>query len=224
MLVLKHYFYAYIIWFRSYLTDRFSCVKISGIFSAPFRILIGVPQGSVLGPLLFNLYIYDTCNVVTHSKFLLFAEDIKIFLAIQSLDDFTQLQLDIDSIQRWCTANFMNLNISKTRATTFSRKNNTLLLKYKLGDFYITRTDCIKDLGIFIDSKFYFHSHVGYIFSQSIKLLGLIRNITFSFSTLGSLLIFYFSLVRPKLKYESVVWNSITSTDAKNVRAFKRSL
>jgi hypothetical protein len=72
-------------------------VKISGIFSAPFRILAGVPQGSVLGPLLFIDYI---CKVITHSKFLLFADDIKIFRAITSFDDSTQLKLDIDSIQR----------------------------------------------------------------------------------------------------------------------------
>jgi hypothetical protein len=116
----------------------------------------------------------------------------------------------------------MNLTISKTRAITFSRKTNTLLLKYKLGDSYIIRTDCIKDLGVFIDSKLYFHSHVDYIFSQSIKLFGLVRNITFSFSTLDSLLISYFSLVRPKLEYASVVWYSITSTDAKNLERIQR--
>jgi hypothetical protein len=161
---------AYVSWFRSYLTDRFSCVKISGIFSAPFRILAGVPQGSVLGPQLFNIYIDDICNVITHSKFLLFADYINIFRAVKSFDDFTELQLGIDYIQRWCTANFMNLNISKTRAIIFSRKTNTLLLKYKLGDLYITRTDCIKDLGVFIDSQLYFHSHIDYIFSQYIKL------------------------------------------------------
>jgi sarcosine oxidase/L-pipecolate oxidase len=62
---------AYVGWFSSYLTDRFSCVKISGIFSAPFRILAGVPQGSGLGTLLFNIYIDDICNVLIHSFFLL---------------------------------------------------------------------------------------------------------------------------------------------------------
>jgi hypothetical protein len=84
---------AYVSWFHSYLTDRFSCVKISGILSVPFTILAGIPQGSVLGPLLFNIYIDDICNVRTHSKFLLFA-DIKIVRAIKSFYDFTQLQLD----------------------------------------------------------------------------------------------------------------------------------
>jgi hypothetical protein len=54
------------------------------------------------------------CNVIRHSKFFLFADDIKIFRVIKSLDDFTHLQLHIDSIEHWCTANFMNFNNSKT--------------------------------------------------------------------------------------------------------------
>jgi hypothetical protein len=128
---------AYVSWFCSYLTDRFSCVKISGNFSAPFRILAGVPKGSVLGPMLFNVFIDDICKVITHSKFLLFADDIKIFRAIISLDDSTQLQLNIDSIQRWCTANFINLNTGKTRAITFSRKINTLFFNINLGIFIL---------------------------------------------------------------------------------------
>jgi hypothetical protein len=126
---------AYVSWFRNYQTDIFLCVKISGILSAPFRIL----DGSVLGPLLFNLSIDDICNVITHSKFLLFADDTKTFRAIKSFDDSTQLKLDTDSIHGWCTANYKNLNISKTRNITYSRKTNALLLKYKLGDSYITR-------------------------------------------------------------------------------------
>jgi hypothetical protein len=92
----------------------FLSVKISGILSALFRILSSVPQGCVLGPLLFNIHIDDICNVITHSKFCLFADDKKIFGAIKSFDDSTRLQLGIGPIQSWCTANFMNLNISKT--------------------------------------------------------------------------------------------------------------
>jgi hypothetical protein len=118
----------------------------------------------------------------------------------------------------------MNVNISKTRAIIFSTKTNTLPLNYKIGDFYITRTDCIKDLWVFIDSKLYFYSHVDNIFSQSIKPLGLIRNITLPFSTFDSLLILYFSLVSPKLEYASVVWNSITSTDAKKTWAHSKEV
>jgi hypothetical protein len=172
--------------------------------------------------LLFNVYIDDIRNVITHSKFLLFADDIKIFRAIKSLDYSTQLQLDIDSAQGWCTANCMDLNISKAQAITFSRKTKTLLLKYKLGVSYIISSDCINGLGVFIDSKLHFHSHVDSIFSQAIKLLGLIRNISFSFSTLDSVLTSYSSLVRPKLECACAVWNSVTSTEAKKLERTQR--
>jgi hypothetical protein len=118
----------------------------------------------------------------------------------------------------------MNLNISKTQATAFCRNTNTLLVKYKMRDSYITRTDCVYDLAVFIYSKLYSHSHVDRIFSQAIKFLDLIRNMTFPFSTLHSSLTLYFSLVRPKSEYSSVVWNSINSTDAKKLERIQRKL
>jgi hypothetical protein len=87
----------------------------------------------------------------------------------------------------WCTANFMKLNISKTRVISFSRKTITLIFHYKLCHSSITRTDSLKYLGVFIDSKLHFRNHVDYIFSQCIKLLGLVRAITFPFSSIVSL-------------------------------------
>jgi hypothetical protein len=89
-------------------------------------------------------------------------------------------------------------------------------LQWKIRDSFFTRSDRIKDLGVFIDSKLYFISHVYCIFlNPSIQRpLGLIRNINSSFSTFDNLLILYFSIVRTKLQYASVVWNLITSTDA----------
>lgn len=77
------------------------------------------------------------------------------------------------------------------------------------------RTDTSKDLGIQLDSKLHFRAHVDYIFLQSVLILGVIRPITCSFSSLDIVLILYLTLVRPKLDYVSAVWNSATSTDAK---------
>jgi hypothetical protein len=104
----------------------------------------------------------------------------------------------------------MKLNISKTKVISFSRKTNVPIYDYKLCQSPITRTDSIKDLGVFIDVKLHFHDHVNYVFSRCIKLLGLARSITFNFSSLECML----RLIRSKLEYASVVWNSITSTDA----------
>jgi hypothetical protein len=156
----------YVNWFCSYLTNRQSQFRVSGILSSPFIVLSGVPQGSVLGPLLFNLFMNDLCDIINYSRYLLFADDIKIFRVIKSPNDCNRLQSDIDSVQGWCTANFMELNISKTRVISFSRKTNPLICDYKLRQSSKTRTDSIKDLGAFIDSKLRFHNHVDYTFSQ----------------------------------------------------------
>jgi hypothetical protein len=72
----------YVNWFRSYLSNWKSQVRVSGVLSLPFEVLSGVPQGSVLGPLLFNAFINDICDAVAHSKYLLFADDIKIYQAV----------------------------------------------------------------------------------------------------------------------------------------------
>jgi hypothetical protein len=116
----------------------------------------------------------------------------------------------------------MKLNISKTKVISFSRKTNVLIYEYKLCHSSINRTDSMKDLGVFIDAKLHFHDHINYIFSQCIRLLGLVRNITFNFSSLECMLTLYIALVRCKLEYASVVWNSITSTDANKLERIQQ--
>jgi hypothetical protein len=125
-------------------------------------------------------------------------------------------------VSDWCAANSMRLNINKTRVMSYSRKTNVLSYEYQLCHTAIARTSSIKDLGVFIDSKLYFHNHVDSIFSECIKLLGLIRSITFRFASLDCLYALYFTLVRSKLEHSSVVWNSITSTDAKKLERIQQ--
>jgi hypothetical protein len=88
----------YVNWFCSYLTNRQSQVRVSGILSSPFVVLSGVPQGSVLGPLLFNIFMNDLCDVINYSWYILFADDVKIFSVIKSPNDRNRLQSDIDSV------------------------------------------------------------------------------------------------------------------------------
>jgi hypothetical protein len=116
----------------------------------------------------------------------------------------------------------MKLNISWTRVLSFSRKTNTLIYDYKLCQSSITRTDSINDLGVFIDSKLRGHNHVDYIFAQCIKLLGHVHTLTFSFSSLDCLYMLYFTSVRSKLEHASVVWNSITTTDANKLERIQQ--
>jgi hypothetical protein len=94
--------------------------------------------------------------------------------------------------------------------------------EYRLGNSPILRADSIKDFGVHIDSKLNFHQHAIILFSHTIKLLGLIRIIAFYFSTLDSLLMLYIAIIRSKLEYGSIVWNSITNTDSNKLERIQR--
>jgi hypothetical protein len=119
-------------------------------------------------------------------------------------------------------ANCTKLNIIKSEVISFSRKTNVLIYDYKLCQSSITRTNFIKDLGVFIDAKVHFHDHVNYIFSHCVKLLGLVRNTAFNFSSIECVLRLYIALVTSKLEYASVAWNSITSTDANKLERIQQ--
>jgi hypothetical protein len=86
----------------------------------------------------------------------------------------------------------------------------------------VAHSQCVKDLGVLLDCKLYFHQHINYIFLQRLKMLGLSRYITSSFFTLDRLLALYSSLVRSKIEYASVVWNSITRTDSAKLERIQR--
>jgi hypothetical protein len=93
---------------------------------------------------------------------------------------------------------------------------------YELCHATITRTNTIKDLGVFFDLVLHVRSHVHYVFSECIKLLGLFRSITYRFSSLKCLYVLYFILVRSKLEFASVVGNSITSSDANKLERIQQ--
>jgi hypothetical protein len=178
-----------------------------------------------LGPLLVNVFINDIYNSIHNSRYLLFADDLKIYRTIINVDDCKLLQHDINSVHYWCLLNGMKINLGKTTIISFSRKTNSIYFNYKLCNNLVTRSQCVKDLGVRLDCKLCFHQHIDCILSQGLKMLGFIRYIRSSFSTLESLLVLYSSLVRSKLEYASVVWNSITSTDsAKNLKESKDNL
>jgi hypothetical protein len=150
--------------------------------------------------------------------------DIVICLGLLSLqvNKNSIIIIIIERLQEWCSANLMKAILSKIRVISFSRKKTLLNYQYRLGNSFTLRTDCIKDLGVHIDSKLYLHKHVDSLFLHTMKLLGLIRTIAFSFSTLDSLLMLHIAIVRSELWYASVVWNSITNADSNILELIQR--
>jgi hypothetical protein len=110
----------------------------------------------------------------------------------------------------------MELDIPKTNIISFTRKTNCVHFIYYISNVLILRSDWIKDLGVMLDSKMYFHCHVNFVYSQELKTLGLTRYVTNNVSSLSCLVISYNPLIGSKLDYASVVWDNITLTDSNN--------
>jgi hypothetical protein len=108
----------------------------------------------------------------------------------------------------------MKINILKTNIISFTRKTNSIYFNYYVDNLLIVRTDCVKDLGVMLDSKLYFHRHIDNLYSRALKLLGLICFITYNFSSLDCLKVLYTTLVCSNLEYASVAWNILTLADS----------
>ena len=138
-------------WFESYLANRKQFVSINGFASSTSSIASGVPQRSVLGPLLFLLYINDLHVAIKHSKVHHFADDTNLLIINKSLKRLNKLlNSDLKNFTNWLNANKISLNVSKTELIIFKRKRKPLDLnmKIKLNGKRLYPTDSIKYLGV----------------------------------------------------------------------------
>lgn len=190
----------------SYLTDRQMYVEHKGNSSSRFLATSGAPQGSNLAPLLFSLFINDITNVIK-SQLLLFADDLKIFRIIHSVQDCDQLQNDLDLLNTWCLINKLPLNIAKCKVMTFTLKKKPINFGYSLDHQVLERVDNVVDLGIVFDSKLSFNLHVDQVRASALKMLGFIFRMCKAFTNTLTLKILYYSYVRSKLDYGSLIWN-----------------
>jgi ribonuclease P/MRP protein subunit RPP40 len=153
------------------ISDRFMYVRVNGYESKSFKQESGVPQGSVLGPLLFNIFINDLVDDLDLPH-LLFADDMKIYLTIDSVHDAFQLQGCIEEISRRCKLNNLVLNHLKGSIVTFTRKTKPLLFDYKFNGSILSRRKSIRDLGVIFDSKLSFSDHIRTIAGTAFRTLG----------------------------------------------------
>ena len=120
-------------WFKSYLTDRVQYVTYNGIQSSPKHIKCGVPQGSILGPLLFLIYINDLPNVCDNTMPFLFADDTNLFISGRNSQKlYEAANIDLNVIAEWLKVNRLSLNVKKTHYMVFSNtkvKSDNIELK-----------------------------------------------------------------------------------------------
>ena len=156
-------------WFQSYLTDRKQYILYNNVQSHTLDITCGVPQGSVLGPLLFLVYVNDIANCLTHSKLISFADDTTVFFSSKCINDLYQnMNSDLDDLTHWFKANRLSLNVNKSNCMLFqpNGNQNTLGNTLNIGVDPIQHITNCKFLGIFIDNQLRWNNHLSHISAQ----------------------------------------------------------
>lgn len=199
-------------WIKSYLSDRICKVQIENYESRPYFQTSGVPQGSILGPLLFNLFVNDISFCFIRSKFLLYADDLKVFLKIDSVSDAADLQHDLNNLNAWCSLNSLHLNIGKCLHISFHKSLNPTIFVFNINGINLQKVSTKLDLGVLFDSAMSFVPHVEYILPRAYKMLAFLRRNCSEFFNPYTLKHIYTSFVRSKLEYASVVWNPHASS------------
>lgn len=136
---------------RNFMTDRSQTVQIGKARSQSLPVLSGVPQGSVLGPLLFIIYINDIVDVLKFSSVKIYADDCKLFLSCRCLEDCRKLQEDLKSLEVWAQEWQLNLSFSKCKTITLGRKH--VDFEYELGGNKLEEVKMIRDLGITVSAS-----------------------------------------------------------------------
>ena len=152
-------------WFESYLSCRSQQVVLGGSSSTPLPVLSGVPQGSILGPLLFIIYVNSLANLHLSpgSSLILYADDILLYRALCSADDNSILQHDVDSLLAWITSAGLSVNLAKSTLLLISRMRSKPSLSILLNSTPVPISDSVKYLGVTISSDLTWNRHVSNI-------------------------------------------------------------
>ena len=147
-------------WIKNYLNERQQTVSVNGEKSDPVEVLSGVPQGTVLGPLLFVLYINDILDN-TKSHGFMFADDTKLFRQVTSKEDALVLQSDINLLDEWSKKWLLSFNKSKCHVLTLGKFDDIMYAhRYTVAGYEIEHVFQEKDLGVTVDSVLSFEEHI----------------------------------------------------------------
>ena len=192
-------------WFESYLDNRSQYVYVNNVKSDSLSVTCGVPQGSILGPLLFLLYINDLNAISKLLTLIMFADDTNIFINGNKLDDITSLlNTELEKINCWFCANLLSLNTKKTNYILFGYKNMPDV-EILINNQKISRVNHTKFLGVIIQNNLKWHAHVQLIQNKISKTLGIMNKVKSILSS-SHLRLLYQSLIEPFLNYGCIIW------------------
>ena len=214
-------------WFKSYLSDRTQFVTIDGVDSDIKHMEYGVPQGSILGPLLFIIYINDIPQISNIAKFILYADDANIIISGSNIAEANQRLISIcDKLVEWVTINGLALNLKKTKYMIFSRQNSEkelpnplIILGQKIEQEHEARF-----LGVIVDENFTWARHISSLRTKMARYIGIMYKLK-HLLPLKTRIQIYHSFVQSHINYCSLVWGFCAKSHIETIfRAQKKGM
>ena len=203
-------------WFQSYLSNRRQCVMVNGVTSNIRNITAGVPQGSILGPMLFLIYINDIVDVV-ETNIRLYADDSTLFVIKNNQHDAAvALNKDLENISLWAKKWFVKFNASKTESLTFRRNLNAQIEKLYMDGVEITEVTSHKHLGCVLQYNGKWNRHIEEILRKCTRRIDVLRGLKFQLDR-RTLEILYASFIKPIFEYANAVWANCTKEQLESV-------
>ena len=211
--------------FKSYLNARKQYTQFRSAKSHPNLISYGIPQGSILGPLLFLIYINDFPNNLKISKSILFADDTTLLFHDSDSQNLLQtINSELDVACKWFSANKLSLNVAKTKYVIFhspQKKLPTHLSNIKIGNFSIERADSVKFLGIWVDQNMNWKKHIDTKCSQAVKVAAILSRLK-HLLPISILRTIYNSLFLPHLSYGILAWGNVSNSEINRLRKIQK--
>ena len=207
-------------WIRAFLSDRTQRVVVDGETSDSAPVTSGVPQGSVLGPILFLAFINDMPEMI-RSKCRLFADDSILYREIRSPEDTTILQHDLDELHKWEVKWGMSFNPSKCHVMHMTRKKKPILKDYTLKGETLETVESATYLGIELSSDLSWNKHITKTCNKANRTLGFVKRNIITDSTKAKQTA-YKTLVRPQTEYAASVWDPHTDRHQHNIEMVQR--
>ncbi len=206
-------------WLYAFLNDRHQCTKWQNNLSLWQSIKSGVPQGSVLGPLLFNIYLNDLSKVIIHSKMIIYADDMKIFNADIDGLNANNLADDLNAVVSWMRQWQLTINKNKCNVVHIGKGNPKR--NYFIEDQQLNVLSIFNDLGVKIDQGLTFKHHISDITSKAQRLNYLIHNGFYTNSWEFKMRL-YKLFILPIVDYNSTIWSPSTVSDINRVENIQR--
>lgn len=199
--------------FKNYLTDREQILKVKQTTSQKALITCGIPQGTVLGPILFTIYLNDLLCIEKSGKIISFADDTVLFYTDNNWYDLrNKIQTDLNKLKMWFDYNLLSINFDKTHYLPFSSQDKSLpTFDITLKKFTIKPTEKIKYLGIIMDPHLRWDEHISYLLKKLRCILYRFKHVT-EFLDQNQKIILYKTLVEPHLKYAIIGWGGVSRT------------